>query len=68
MDAQQYRPPLSVQTGPDMTKTHYHHSQLTGPQTFGQADPRSEKELRQKRFAEELQAQIRARDEIRVKE
>jgi hypothetical protein len=51
-----------------MTKTHNHHSQLTGPQTFGQADPRSEKELRQKRFAEELQAQIRARDEIRVKE
>jgi len=35
---------------------------------MGQNDPKTEKELRQKRFAEELQAQIRQRDEIRVKE
>ena len=51
-----------------MTRSHYYHQQIIGPQTSVQVDPRSEKELRQKRFAEELQAQIRARDEIRVKE
>ena len=42
-------------------------SNQTGLQ-FGGADPKSEKEARQKKFAEELQAQIRQRDEFRVKE
>jgi hypothetical protein len=51
----------------DVTRTHYYHQQLNNPQTFI-PDPRNDKELKQKRFAEELQAQIRARDEIRVKE
>ena len=35
---------------------------------IGGGDPDTEKELKQKRFAQELQEQIKARDEARVKE